>query len=261
MQATRSVPAVERALLMMETLDHSIRGMNIADLARKLGIARSTAHSIVLTLERCGYLTRDASQRHCTLSSRAYLLGREAMNYERLAQAARSPMRQLSANTQLTSHMAMLEDSQATYIQKVQAPGPRSLDTYIGKRTNLHCTAVGKVLLSYAPEAFRNRVLERGAYARYTPNTITAAPVLRGELLKVAEQGYATDDQEEELNIRCIAVPVFLREGHFLAALSISGTIHQLHESQTLHTVAMLKRAAAQAGSRYSRMESHDVAC
>jgi len=208
MRVTKSVPAVERALVMMETLDQSARSMNIAELARKVGIARSTAHSIVLTLERCGYVTRDGSQRQCMLTTKAYLLGRETMNFERLAVAAHAPMRQLTASVRLTSHMAVLDDNQATYIQKVQRPGILTFDTYVGKRTNLHCTAVGKVLLSYAPEHHRNRFLERGSFARYTVNTITLATALRNELARVHREGFALDNEEEELNIRCVAVPV-----------------------------------------------------
>lgn len=261
MQTTRSVPAVERALLMLETLDHSIRGMNTADLARKLGIARSTAHTIVLTLERCGYLTRDASQRHCSLTPKAYLLGREAMSYERLASAALAPMRQLCAGVQLTSHLAMLEDSQAIYIQKVESSSLRSLDTYVGKRTNLHCTAVGKILLAYAPESHRLRVLERKAFARYTPNTMTSPKQLTAELARVGTQGYAMDNQEEELNVRCIAVPVLNRRGNLLAALSLSGNTLQVMDTQLSQFAALLKRTAEQISARYARQEIHDVAC
>lgn len=244
MQATKSVPAVERAFAMLEALDHSIHGLNIADLSRRLNIPRSTAHSIALTLERCGYLTRDTSRRHCSLSGKAYLLGREALRSERLATAAHMPMRRLSTQTQLISHLAVLEQNQAIYIQKVQGPGLLHVDTYVGKRTNLHCTAVGKVLLGYAPEPYRNKILARGAFARYTRNTITFARALNSELQRVCTEGYAIDNQEEELDIRCLAVPVFGARGELLAALSISGTTNQLPEEHTSNAVHRLKQAA-----------------
>ena len=259
MQSTKSVPAVERALMMLEVLDRSVRGLNIAELARKLDIPRSSVHSIVLTLERSGYLTRDASRRHCTLTSKAYLLGRESMRFELLATAARAPMVRLTARTGLTSHMAMLEDTQATYIQKVQGPGAIGFDTHIGKRTNLHCTAVGKVLLGYAPEPFRNKVLERGTFARYTKSTITLAASLRSELIAVRAKGYALDDQEEELNVRCVAVPVFSPRGDTLAALSISGTSDQLHEHKIGATVELLYRTSAQVIRELQLAGKYDV--
>lgn len=255
MQTTRSVPAVERALLMLEALDRSARGLNIAELARSVRIPRSSAHTIALTLERSGYLTRDSTQRHCMLTPKAYLLGRETMNYERLANAARLPMRQLSMHLRLTSHMAVLDHHQATYIQKVQRPGLLNFDTYVGKRTNLHCTAVGKVLLSYAPENYRNRYLERGTFARYTVNTITQASVLRDELNNARAQGYAMDNAEEELNIRCIAVPVLTARGDALAALSITGTVAELLDSQIANVLAQLRQTAAMVLHRLRDLE------
>jgi len=244
MQTTKSVPAVERAFAMLEALDYSKNGMNIADLSRKLAIPRSTAHTIALTLERCGYLTRDASQRNCMLSSKAYMLGRDAVRPDRMAVAGLRPMRRLSTQTLLTSHLAVLEQSQALYIQKVQGPGFVSMETYPGKRTNLHCTGVGKVLLAHAPEGYRSKVLSRGVFARYTRNTITMAGVLRDELRRVVDCGYALDNQEEELEIRCLAVPVFSVRNEFLAALSLSGTIQQISDSGVPALIARLHHTA-----------------
>ncbi len=259
MPTTSSVPAVARALLMLEALDRSARGLNIAELARSIRIPRSSAHTIALTLERSGYLTRDPSQHHCLLTAKAYLLGRETMNYERLANAARLPMRQLSTQLRLTSHMAVLDHHQATYIQKVQRPGLLNFDTYVGKRTNLHCTAVGKVLLSYAPENYRNRCLERGTFARYTINTITQSSMLREELNKVRAQGYAIDNAEEELNIRCIAVPVLTAWGEVVAALSISGTMAEMRDNQVASAVSQLRQTAALVVRRLRHLERGDA--
>ena len=244
MQMTKSVPAVERAFAMLEALDYSKGGMSIADLSRKLAIPRSTAHTIALTLERCGYITRDASQRNCMLSSKAYLLGRDAIKPQRIALAAERPMRKLSGQTMLTSHLATLEESQAVYIQKVQGPGLLCVDTYLGKRTNLHCTGVGKVLLAYAPAGFQARMLARGVFARYTRNTVTLASALREELRRVVEKGYALDNQEEELEIRCLAVPVFGPRGDMLAALSVSGNMSQLSDEHLPSILFQLKQAA-----------------
>lgn len=258
MQMTKSVPAVERAFAMLEALDYSRSGMNIADLSRKLAIPRSTAHTIALTLERCGYLTRDASQRNCMLSSKAYMLGRDAIRPERIATAAYRPMRKLSSQTLLTSHLAALEQNQAVYIQKVQGPGLLCVDTYLGKRTNLHCTGVGKVLLAYAPGGFQAKVLARGVFARYTRNTITQASVLREELKRVVENGYALDNQEEELDIRCLAVPVFSVRGELLGALSISGTMQQLSDDRLAEATLTLRQTARSIAHRVQD-EASDV--
>jgi DNA-binding IclR family transcriptional regulator len=223
MQTTKSSPSIERALAIMETLDLSRRTMTIAELGRRLNIPRSTAHVITLTLERCGYLTRDVSQQKYQLSVKAFHLGRANAPATKLATAAFHPMRYLSTTTQLTSHLAVLDQDQVTYVQKI--PGSVPTDTHIGRRTNLHCTAVGKALLSYAPKAYQHKILTDAPFARYTRNTITSPSQLREELAKIAVQGYAVNNQEEKLEVRCLAVPIFSSRGSLVAALSISGAV------------------------------------
>lgn len=246
MQVTKNIPAIERAMSILETLDHSNRGMNIAELSRKLKIPRSSVHVIVLTLERCGYLTRDIAQHNCRLSVKAFQLGREALSCEQLSAAALKPMRVLSVATEFTSHLAILDQDQAIYVQKVQGSSFLRLDTNIGKRTNLHCTAVGKVLLSYAPEQYREKILAHGAFARHTRNTITRTSALREELKKIVSAGYAVDDQEEELDVHCLAVPVLSARGEVIAALSISGVSSQLKDGWVSKGISLLRRAARQ---------------
>lgn len=250
MQATKSIPAIERAFAMLEALDGLALGMNIAELSRRLAIPRSTAHSIALTLERCGYITRDVSRRNCMLSTKAYRLGREAAPSGHLADTALRPMKALSAATQLTSHLAVLDLDQAVYVQKVQGLGLLRFDTYIGKRTNLHCTGVGKVLLSYAPAPYQQKFLKHGPFARYTRNTITSANALRREIAQIVKQSYALDDQEEELDVRCLATPVFSSRGEFVAALSVSGSAAQLSDNWLPTGINLLQRAARQIGTK-----------
>lgn len=250
MQSTESVPAVERAFAILEALDRSRNGLSMAELSRRLSIPRSSAHALAITLERCGYVTRDASQRKCRISNKAYMLGRESIQAEHIASAALVPMQKLSSKTMLTSHLAMLEHNQAAYIQKAQAPGMFHVDTFVGKRTNLHCTAVGKVLLSYAPEDVRSSLLDRRTYARYTPNTITTASMLRDELDRVSTSGFAFDNEEEELGVCCIAVPVFRAGGEVVAALSLSGASQQFNRSVLAERIHTLRHTSMLVGTQ-----------
>lgn len=246
MQTTKSIPAIERAFAMLEALDNSSQSMNIAELSRKLDIPRSSAHSIALTLERCGYVTRDASGRNCMLSMKAYRLGREAAPAGHLADAAFRPMKALSTATQLTAHLAVLDRDQAVYVQKVQGLSLLRFDTHIGKRTNLHCTGVGKVLLSYASQSYQEKYLKQAPFARYTRNTITTASALRREIAKIVKQAFALDDQEEELDVRCLALPVVSARGEFIAALSVSGSMAQLQDDWLPAGIDLLQKTARQ---------------
>jgi DNA-binding IclR family transcriptional regulator len=209
-------------------LDGSRRGRNISELSRALAIPKSTTHVIVLLLRRLGYLTLDENKREYSLGLKVYGLGRGLMKSFSLPEKALAPMKWLVEVSRCTSQLAVLAEDQAMYIQKLEGPGLIQFDSYIGKRTNLHCTGVGKVLLAFAPEERREHVLNRKSFARYTNRTITSPSALRKELAKVRKKGYAVDDEEEELEVRCLSAPVFNQSGEFMAALSIAGTMGQI---------------------------------
>ena len=220
--------SIARALAVLEFLDGSQRGWNISQLSRKLEVPKSTMHLILLTLERLGYVSREPDSRDYSLSVKVCELGRSLMKNVLMPDIALPHLEDLVRQVRLTAHLAILEHDQAMYVQKVDCPGFIKFDTYVGKRTNLHCTAVGKVLLAYSTESKRDRILAREPFARYTCHTITSAILLRKELVNVRQRGYAIDDEEEELEVRCVAVPVFRPTGEFVAALGVTGTVGQM---------------------------------
>jgi DNA-binding IclR family transcriptional regulator len=222
--------SVERAFAILEYLDGSRRGLNISELSRKLQIPKSTTHVIVLTLERLGYLAFDQWTRNYSLGLKVSGLGRGLMKSLSLPDTALRPMQWLVEMTRCTAQLAVMADDQAMYIQKVEGPGLIQFDSYIGKRTNLHCTGVGKILLAYAAEPKREHILNKKSFARYTHKTITSANLLRKHLINVRQRGYALDDEEEELEVRCVAAPVFNQLGDFMAALTIAGTVGQIRD-------------------------------
>ncbi len=241
--------SVERAFAILEFLDGSRRRWNISELSRKLRIPKSTTHVIVLTLERLGYLTLDPRTRDYSLGLKVSGLGRGLMKSLNLPDRALRPMQWLVEATRCTAQLAVMADDQAMYIQKVEGPGVIQFDSYVGKRTNLHCTGVGKVVLAYASEPKQEHILNRKSFAHYTNKTITSPNLLRKELAKVRQRGYAIDDEEEELEVRCVAAPVFSQSGDFMAALAIAGTVGQIREEN----IEDLARNVIQAANRIFR--------
>ncbi len=246
MDTSPNVTSVERALAILEFLDGARRGWNISEISRKLQIPKSSTHVLVRTLERQGYLKREPGSRGYTLGLKLYGLGRGVMRNLSLPEVALPAMKALSEHTGLTVHLAVLDVDQAIYIQKVEAPGLIRFDTYIGKRSNLHCTAVGKALLAYTTWQRQQRFLSRGSFARHTKNSITTAAALRQELQRIRERGYAVDDEEEELQIRCVAAPVLDSAGELVAAIGTTGTTGQVPREQ----IDRLGRLTIQAAAR-----------
>jgi DNA-binding IclR family transcriptional regulator len=237
--------AVERALAILECLDGSRRGLNISEISRKLAIPKSSAHVIVLTLEKLGYVQKRKGSLHFNLGLKAYALGQGMMKSMSIAEIALPHMRVLVDRFRLPAHLAVPDGDQGVYIQKVDAPGLIKIDTYVGRRMDLHCTGVGKVLLSYSPPETLERILEKQVYIRHTRNTITSPRLLRREVMKVRKVGYSVDDEEEEMGVRCVAVPVFHPQGRFAAALSVVGTTLQIPLMDVENIAKALKETAA----------------
>jgi DNA-binding IclR family transcriptional regulator len=237
-------PAIQRAFEILELLDRSHRGWNISDIARKLKIPKSSAHVFIRTLEKVGYVTKKPNGREYYLGLKSSALGDGFLKLLNLSDSSLAQVKKLAQQTALTVHLAVLEDGQAVYVHKVDGQGMVPFATWVGKRTNLHCTAVGKVLLAYSRSDSIDCFLSRNPLARYTPYTITSSAAFRNELQRVRQMGHALDDQEEEINVRCVGVPVFNRYKKCVAALGTTGIVNQIPENRAA-LLAYMESAAA----------------
>jgi len=244
---TKPVAAsVERAFSILEFLNTSKRGWNISEMSRKLKIPKSTTHVLVSTLDQLGYVKQ--SSRRFQLSTKMFGLGRNALTANALPQMALPHLRWLVQETGLTSHAGILEKNQVVFVQKVDGPGIIKFDTYIGKCSALHCTALGKALMAFQSEEEIDRLLAEYSFDRFTKRTIASRAGFLAELVRVRRQGFAMDDEEEDLGIRCIAVPIFAA-GNVLGAVSVTGTTTQIRMEEIERTIAATKCAAARISS------------
>jgi DNA-binding IclR family transcriptional regulator len=244
MPAGSKTTSVERALLILEALDSSRRGLNISELSRRLHIPKSSTHVMVHILERMGYVQKRPGALHYSLGLKAYALGHGMTKNLSVSEVALPHMRVLVDQLRLSAHLAVPDGDQGVYIQKVEAPGLIKIDTYVGRRMDLHCTAVGKVILAFGPADLLERLLAKQVYIRYTRNTITSPKQLQREIARVRKLGYAVDDEEEELAVRCVAVPVH-HAGRFIAGLSVPGTTTQIPLGEVEGIARRLRQAAA----------------
>ncbi len=236
---------VARALRIMETLDSSRRGLNISEISRKLKIPKSSTHVIIYTLEELDYVHKAPSTRRYSLGLKAYGLGQRMMKSFSMAEVARPVMQKLVESTDLTSHLAVLDKGQAVCIQKAEPPSLIQFDTRIGRRMDLHCSGVGKVILAHSGDDLLQDFLSKKAFIRHTRKTISSSQALERETMKIRRQRYALDDQEEELEVRCVAVPVFNRLHEFSGSLSVTGTTGQIPISRIKSLVKILKQSSS----------------
>ena len=241
---TRSVPVLTRALAILEVLAQSHNGLALPEIARRINIAKSSAHSILLTLLRQGYVSRSPRTRRFTCSSKLLWLANQALEGLRLRELAVPFLRQLSLSTGLTVHLAILENHEAILIAKVDPPGAPPLSTWPGRRMDLHCTAVGKALMAHIPDEELRDLLKSRIFARHNDNTITSPKRLLELVENIRAEGYTLSDEENEVGYRCLGVPVFDEQGRLAGAISVAGSVIQVNNEKVKFLAAQLRRAA-----------------
>ncbi len=242
-EKTQSVPALERGLSILESVGKSKCGLTLTQLSSQLDLPKSSVHCLLLTFERHGYLYRDERTGRYRLGLRLCDLASAALGGRALRDQASPYLRQLRENTQLTCHMAVLEQDEVVLIEKFEPLGSR-VNTWVGKRLEIHCTALGKCLAAYLSGEEVEKLVRRRGMFRHNDNTIASVKRLKEELERVRRQGYSIDDEEEEIGMRCIGVPILDEVGGVLAAISVSGTSSQISGASVNSLVAELKSKA-----------------
>lgn len=246
---TGPATAVERALNILEAAAHRRDGLTNSEISRKLGIPKSSASYILRTLERRGYLRRETESGRYRLGLKILSLGGDVQANLDIAEVALPFMRALVEKIHMTVHLAVLDQGEAVYIEKVEAPGFFKVNTWIGRRMFLHSTSVGKCLLAWLPKHEIETLVKQQGLKKRTPKTITAITKLITDLERTKAEGYAVDDEENSLGARCLGAPVFDVTGNVVAALGASGTVTQVDE----HSMPRIAEALKDSARRISR--------
>ncbi len=236
--------AVERALAILEAVAQEAEGLSNAEISRKLEIPKSSASYILRTLETQGYLTRNPETGKYRVGLKVLSLSRGALSGIDVREVALPIMRHLMGKTNLTCHLAILDGPDAVYIEKVEPQGFIKMDTWVGRRMRVHATSVGKSLVAHIPQERLEKILAERGMEKRTPKTITTLPRLLKDLEKVRAQGYAVDDEENNMGARCVGAPVFNQDGTIEAALGLSGTTNQVNPHTMPRILEHLKDAA-----------------
>ena len=251
---TPSVPALERALAILELLADSRSGLTLPEIAQRLDLPKSSVHCLLVTLERHRYLHRRERTNRYRFASRLFSLGNRALSGLELREVAAPRMRELAEATHLTVHLAILERHEAVLIEKAEPPGLSKLATWLGKRMEVHCTGVGKALIAHLSEPELDRLVGEQGLPRHNDNTVVSLRKLKQQLAQVRRLGYSTDDEEDEIGFRCVGCPIFDSTRQVAAAISVSGATAQIREDNSPGlTQALLRTASSISAAATSR--------
>ncbi len=221
---SRSVQSVERALGILELLGNADFHLGISEVADESELPLSTTYRLLATLMDLGYVEQNPETNKYTLGVRVLQLRGAVIGHLTLGVHAMPVMKSLMNRVNETVHLAILNQGEVVYIERVEGLKTQGMYTRIGKRAPAHCTALGKVMLAYTPQyTWYDDVIMRHGLRRYSPTTITTEAGLQSELERIREHGYAVDNGETGEAVRCIAGPIRDYTGGVVAAISISG--------------------------------------
>ncbi|MFJ2113895.1 MULTISPECIES: IclR family transcriptional regulator [unclassified Streptomyces] len=219
----RLVPAVTRALDILELFLEGDGTLSAPDVIRRLQLPRTTVHELLTTLSARSYLAPVPGQPgRYRLGVRSYQLGSRYAEQLDLAAEGRQVAREIAETCDETVHVAILEDTDVIYIAKMDSTHAVRMVSAAGRRLPAHCTSVGKMLLASLPEPDLEARIATHAFIAMTPDSITDPVQLRRELAGIRERGFAAEHRESNPDVSCVAAPVRDRVGRVVAALSIS---------------------------------------
>jgi len=245
------VPAAQRVLAVLELLIASRKGLTVSEIARSLGLARSTTFYIINTIEECGYIYRTSPRGPLTFTAKLLELASGSLGCLGIRGPAAPFLRLLMQKTGLTVHLGVISQNEVVLIDKAAPTKGPPLATWVGKRMPIHCTGLGKALMAYLPAEQIEHHIQQGLI-RYNENTIVSASKLKDEYQRIRGRGFALDDEEETVGLRCIGAPLFDQNNQAVAAISIAGTSSQLADEKLESLVRAVTQAAGAISARMS---------
>ncbi|MFB3828883.1 MAG: IclR family transcriptional regulator [Bryobacteraceae bacterium] len=241
---SKPVGVLSKTFQILDLVQNSARPLNLKEISAQSGINKSTALRILAHLEAAHYVSRNAKSEYSAGIGAPERGG--AQWHSTLRRIARLPMWELWRSTLETVNLGVLEGLEVVYLECLESPHEFRLVAHVGMRAALHRTALGKAILAWSPVEKREMILETCDFEPFTPNTIRSPGVLRLRLEEIREAGYAVDDEESHLGLRCIAAPILNAAGLAMAAISISGPTARL-SLESVRPLATEVRSAAQA--------------
>lgn len=223
----QGVQVIERALSIIELLAHEKEGLGITEISNKLKLNKSTVHRIAATLTKHGYLQKTPLSSY-KIGMRFIQISSGYLSNLELTTEAKPFLTELAHKVRLPVHLGILDSLEIIYIDKVDVINSIRLYSQIGRRTSIHSSSLGKIILSELSDAELKNLLSNYEFKASTENTITDIDKFIEEIKNARKKGYAIDNCENDENIRCIAAPVYDYRKKIIAALSITGSTEAL---------------------------------
>lgn len=219
--------SVANSIALLKVFSDDEYELGISSLAKRLGLAKSTVHRLATTLVKADMLEQDRESGKYRLGLALFELGSMVRRNMDVVAEAKPYLKLLMEKTGETVHLGILDHASVLYINKIETRQAIRMNSNIGGRAPVHCTALGKAILAFQDAETIEAVIAQGLPA-LTPKTITHPELLKQELATVRAHNYAIDDEEIEIGLRGVAAPIRSHTGDVVAALSIAGPVQRM---------------------------------
>ena len=225
--------SLARGLQVIESFEGRLEGQSILEISQSTGLSRASIRRILLTLELLGYVER--SRQVHRLKTQVLRLGFSYLSSSSVVEAARSVLEEITEKLHESSSMSMLDDGEIVYVARSAASRVLAAGLSVGSRLPAYCTSMGRVLLAALPDEDLSRYLGELKPKAYTSNTIVRIPQLRKTIQLVRKNSYVIVDQELEMGLRSIAVPVCTRSDRVVAAINVGTHVSRVDKDALIN--------------------------
>lgn len=241
-----TVQSLIRALSLLNALARHDQGLGLSEAAKETGLAVSTAHRLLSTLQRENFVRFDPERSVWMVGVQTFIAGSAYLRARELTGVARPIMRQLMERSGETVNLAVEEGGEAIYVAQIECRKTMRAIARPGGRAAMHCSGIGKALLAAMPEDDAERIIALRGLPAATAKTITTPAELRAELQAIRKRGFAIDEEENAIGLRCVAAPVFDEHGKPIAAISLSGPTARIGDDLLPSLGEAVREAAGQ---------------
>ena len=247
----QQVQSLVRALSILNALAESDDGMTLTEIAQQVNLPPSTAHRLLTTMQHERFVSFDSERTLWFVGVQAFSVGNAFTKNRNLSQIARPYMRALMEDSGETVNLAVPDSGEVIFLSQVECRKMMRALVTPGRRALMHCSGVGKALLAFLPdEELRAVVLQHGL-PKITERTLITQAALEQDLERIRQRGYALDDEEHAVGLRCVAGIVRDETGQPIAALSLSGPVARIPNDHIEQLGLKVRRVCADLSREY----------
>lgn len=247
----QQVQSLVRALSILSALAESDDGMTLTEISQQVKLPPSTAHRLLTTMQHERYVSFDSERTLWFVGVQAFSVGNAFTKNRNLSQIARPYMRALMEDSGETVNLAVADGGEVIFLSQVECRKMMRALVTPGRRALMHCSGVGKALLAFLPEEELDAIIAQHGLPKLTDRTLVLEQDLKRDLERSRQLGYAFDDEEHAVGLRCVAGVVRDETGNAIAALSLSGPAARISDDKIEQFGLKVRRVCADLSREY----------